>query len=141
MLKTSGKPIYFACFSFARRSVGMMKSRIPKRTSGHLGRSFFPEDLSYGFLTVRCYVRCELCFCLHFGGRLSVVPARVLPPWWSRSAIGKVVREHDSGCPGAQCEHYLLGCAGARFWLSGSTILVVRGHDSGCPGARLSITC
>ena len=32
---------YFACFSCARRSVRMMKPRIPKPTSGHLDRSYF----------------------------------------------------------------------------------------------------
>ena len=33
--------MYFACFSCARRIARMMKSRIPKATSGHLDRSFF----------------------------------------------------------------------------------------------------
>ena len=41
VFKTQGKPVYFACFSCARRSVRIMKPRIPKQTSGHLDRSFF----------------------------------------------------------------------------------------------------
>ena len=41
VFKTQGKPLYFACFSCARRSVRVMQPRIPKPTSGHLDRSFF----------------------------------------------------------------------------------------------------